>query len=73
MKVKIRNTAADATRVVHAGAILIVPDASALEGLDYDVLEPIQATTTNLTPKAKAAAAAEAAETEDGKTKGKGK
>jgi hypothetical protein len=78
MKVKIRNTAADARRVVHAGAILVVSDVSVLEGLDYDVLEPIQATTTNLTPKARALAVATAEPTEmsdanDGKVKGKGK
>jgi hypothetical protein len=73
MKVKIRNTSADARRVVHAGAILIVSDESALDGLDYDILDPIQATTMNLTPRARAAVEAAEVEPEGGRAKGKGK
>lgn len=41
MKVKIINTAAGPDRVVLAGTVLIVGDESELEGLDYELLEPV--------------------------------
>jgi hypothetical protein len=78
MRVKIRNTAADATRVIHAGTILVVPGKDALKGLDYDILDPIQVGTSSLTPRAKAASAEDEEEDEtldqkSGKGKDKGR